>query len=100
MATAKAGMDSSREKNQRVWIWVEEAIPTLEETIVDIKLTVVNELIDATLLRTSDAEQVIRKANQQYSKYLWQAVPGERTGEFVVQGDLRDAPSRDVHRGR
>jgi len=92
METAKAS--TFLEKNGRVWIWVEEAIPTLEETIADVKLTLVNELIDATILSTSDAEQVTRKANQQYSKYLWRAEPCERTGEFVVQGELPRDPSR------
>jgi hypothetical protein len=71
------------------WIWVEEAIPTLEETLVEIKLTLVYELLDATILQTSAAEQVTQKANQKYPNYLWQAVPCQRTGEFVVQGDLR-----------
>ena len=89
MKTAKASAGSVSETSGRVWIWVEEAIPTLQETIRCTKLKVVDELIDATVLRTSDAEQVTRKANQEYSKYLWRAVPAERGGECVVQGDLR-----------
>jgi len=97
MKTAKASTDTVSEKTGRVWIWVEEAIPTLEETIVDIKLTLVYELIDATILQTSDAEQVTQKANQKYPKYLWRTVPCERTGEFVVQGNLRADPSQPSH---
>jgi len=99
MKTAEASTDNTCEKTGRVWIWVEEAIPTfVEKTLKDIKLTVVNELIDATILQSTGAELVTRKASQQYSKYLWQAVPGKRTGEFVVQGDLRADESRHVER--
>lgn len=100
MKAAKASTDSSCEKTGRVWIWVKKEIPNLKEipilkeAIVDIKLVVVDELIDATILRTSDAEQVTQRANQQHSKYLWRAVPAKRTGKFVVQGDLRANSSR------
>ena len=89
MKTARASSDSYSEKTGRAWIWVKEDTPILEETIVEIKLTVVNELIDATILQTTDAELVTRKANEEYSKYLWRPVPCERTGEFVVQGELQ-----------
>jgi len=89
MVIAKAGSDTPSENRGRVWIWVQEAIPTLEETIAVIRLKVVDELIDATILQTNDAEQVTRKANQEYSNYLWRPVPARGTGEFVVQGELR-----------
>jgi hypothetical protein len=89
MKTARPNSDSYSEETGRVWIWVKEDTPILEETIVQIKLTVVNELIDATILQTTDADLVIRKANEEYSTYLWRSVPCERTGEFVVQGELR-----------
>ena len=92
MKTVEARTDTVSKNTGPVWIWVEEAIPTLEETLVAIKLTVVYELIDATILQTSDAEQVTQKANQKYPKYLWQAVPCRSTGEFVVQGNLRANP--------
>ena len=56
MATAKTITDNSCEKTGRVWIWVAEAIPTfVEGTLFDMKLTVVNELIDATVLQPSGA---------------------------------------------
>jgi len=90
MESAKGSTGTSSEKAGQVWIWVQEAIPTLEETIVVIKLKVVDELIDATILQTRDAEQVTQKANQEYSKYLWQPVPARGAGEFVVQGKLRE----------
>lgn len=89
MKTVEASTDTVSKKTGRVWIWVQEATPTLEQTLVVIKLTVVHELVDATILQTSDAEQVTQEANQKYPKYLWQAVPCRRTGEFVVQGNLR-----------
>ena len=64
-----------------VWIWIEtEVAPS--------KLTVVEELYDATILLTADAEQVTRKADQEYPKYLWRPVPATGTGKFVVQGEL------------
>ena len=67
MTTAAASTDTVSEKPGRVGIWVEEeAIPTLEEALVDIKLALVNELIDATTLQTFDAKQVTQKANQKY----------------------------------
>ena len=98
MTTAAASTDIVSQKPGRVWIWVdEEAIPTLEQAVVEIELTLVNELIDATTLQTSDAEQVTQKANQKYPKYLWRAVPAGRAGESVVQGDLRADPSRPSH---
>jgi len=70
---------------------VEEAIPTLEETIVAIKMKVVDELICATTLNANTAKQVTHKANQEYSKYRWRAVPTRDTGEFVVEGEARAA---------
>jgi hypothetical protein len=70
-----------------VWIWVETEVASP-------KLTVVEELVDATVLQTSDAEQVSRKANQEYSKCLWQPVPCKCAGEFVVPGELRSTNSR------
>ena len=98
MTTAAASTDTVCEKPGRAWIWVEDdASPTLDEAVVRTKLTLVNELIDASTLQTSDAEQVTQKANQKYPKYLWRAVPARRTGEFVVQGDLRANPSRPSH---
>ena len=90
METAEGSRGTSSEKTGQVWIWVQEAIPRLEETIVVIKLKVVDELIDATILQPSDAEQVTRKANQEYSEYLGQPVPARGVGEFVVQGKLRE----------
>jgi len=90
MKTAKGSTGAFSERTGRVWIWVQEAIPTLQETIAVIKLKVVDELIDATILRMGDAEQVTRRANQEYSKYRWRPVPARATGEFVVQGELRD----------
>jgi hypothetical protein len=82
-------METASENSQQVWIWVEESIPSLEESIVAIKLTLVNELIDASILDTTGAEQVTRKATQEYSKYLWRPVPTRDSGKFVVQGELR-----------
>ena len=70
-----------------VWIWV-------ETEIAPSKLTVAEELVDATVLQTADAEQVSRKANQEYSKYLWQPVPAGDPGEFVVRGQLRSNKSQ------
>jgi hypothetical protein len=70
-----------------VWIWVEtEVTPS--------KLVVVEELIDATILHTADAEQITGKANQEYSTYLWQPVPCRGPGEFVVRGQLRSNKSQ------
>jgi hypothetical protein len=79
---AKAARGRASETKGRVWIWVEESITSS-------KLTVVDELIDATILQRADAEQITRKANQEYSKYLWQPVPATRTDEFVVRGESR-----------
>jgi len=81
-------METAKSSGQ-VWIWLEESIPSLEESIVALKLTVVDELIDASILNTAEAEQVIRRANQEYSKYLWQPVPTRDSGKFVVKGELR-----------
>jgi hypothetical protein len=86
METAK---NVASESSGQVWIWVKESIPSLQDSIVAIKLTVVNELIDASILNTAEAEQVIRRANQEYSKYRWQPVPARGSDRFVVQGELR-----------
>jgi len=82
-------MGDSRE----VWIWVETEVPTTileaRPDITSFKLRVVDEEIDASTLQTEDAQKISRKANQEYSKYLWQAVPARNAGEFVVRGELR-----------
>ena len=65
-----------------VWIWVEKPVTSS-------KLTVVDELIDATVLNTADAVKISRKANQEHAKYLWRLVPIRKSGTFVVQGNPR-----------
>jgi hypothetical protein len=65
-----------------VWIWVEKPIASS-------KLTIVDELIDATVLKTGDAEHITRKANEEYTKYLWHRVPVRSRGKFVVRGERR-----------
>ncbi|HXJ88414.1 MAG TPA: hypothetical protein VMS18_16445 [Candidatus Binatia bacterium] len=68
-----------------VWIWVMRPIASS-------KLTIVDELIDATILKAADAEQITRKANAKYRSYLWQPVPIRKQGRFVVRGERRAAP--------
>jgi hypothetical protein len=82
-------MGDSRE----AWIWVEVEVPTTilnaHPDITSFKLRVVDEIIDASTLQTEDAEKISRKANQDYSRYLWKLVPARNAGEFVVRGELR-----------
>jgi hypothetical protein len=96
METARASIGSTSKISGQVWIWVEESIPSLEESIVPLKLIIVNELLDASILDATGAEQVTRKANEEYSKYLWQPVPTRDPGKFVVRGELRPDPSRHL----
>ena len=65
-----------------VWIWVEEPVSSS-------KLTVVDELIDATVLDMADAVDISRKANQVHKQYLWLLVPVRKLGTYVVQGNPR-----------
>jgi len=65
-----------------VWIWVEKPIASS-------KLTIVDELIDATVLKRADADQITNKANEKYPKYLWHRVAVRSRGEFVVLGERR-----------
>ena len=65
-----------------VWIWVKKPVASSTLTIVD-------ELIDATVLRTADAEQICRKANAKYGNFLWQPVPTRQEGKVVVRGERR-----------
>lgn len=67
--------------SRRAWIWVEKADSP--------KLMVVDELIDATLLKSSDAELVCRRANEKFGSYRWNPVPARVAGQFVVQGEQR-----------
>ena len=67
-----------------VWIWFEDQIDPP-------KLMIVDELIDATVLKTADAEHLSRKANETYTKYLWHPAPTRSPGKFVVRGQPRDA---------
>jgi hypothetical protein len=67
-----------------VWIWVEKPIASS-------KLTIVDELIDATVLKTADAEQIAHKANEEYPKYRWHRVAARSRGKFVVGGERRAA---------
>jgi ribosome-binding protein aMBF1 (putative translation factor) len=87
MQTAKVDSGSASEMRDRVWIWIEE--PDKFHS----RLTVVNELVDATTLQATDAEKITHRANQEYSKYLWQPVPTGAADEFVVRGDVRADPS-------
>jgi hypothetical protein len=66
----------------KVWIWVEKPIASSELKIVD-------ELIDATVLKTAEAEQIAHKANEEHPKYLWHRVPVRSRGKFVVRGERR-----------
>jgi hypothetical protein len=65
-----------------VWIWVEKPIASS-------KLTIVDELIDATTLKTGDADYITLKANEKYPKYLWHRVAVRSRGKFVVRGARR-----------
>jgi hypothetical protein len=65
-----------------VWIWVEKPIATS-------KLTIVDELIDATVLKAGDADHITLKANDKYPKYLWHRVAVRSRGKFVVRGERR-----------
>ena len=81
-------MGSPRE----VWIWVETEAPTsiqADPDITSFPILVVDEAVDASTLQQEDAEKITRKANQEYSKYLWQPMPCRHAGEFVVRGELR-----------
>ena len=78
--------------SSEVWIWVETEEGTQAGGVLSItpsKLVVVEELVDATILQTADAELITGKANQEYSNYLWQPVLARDPGEFVVRGQLR-----------
>jgi hypothetical protein len=66
----------------KVWIWVERPIASS-------KLTMVDELIDATVLKRADAEQIAQKANEVHPKYQWRRVPVRARGKFVVRGERR-----------
>jgi hypothetical protein len=65
-----------------VWIWVEKPIASS-------KLTIVDELIDATVLKKADAEQITQKATEEYPKYRWHRVAARNRGKFVVRGERR-----------
>lgn len=69
-----------------VWIWVEQPIASS-------KLTIVDELIDATVLKTEDAQLIARKANEDYNQYLWYPAACRERGAFVVRGERRDNPA-------
>jgi hypothetical protein len=72
-----------------VWIWVREPIASS-------KLTIVDELIDATVLTTADAQQISRKANKKHAKFVWRPVPVRSPrGQFVVRGQPRDRGAVD-----
>lgn len=65
-----------------VWIWV-------RKTLTSSKLMIVDDLVDATVLETSAAEQISRKAKAKYRNYLWQTVPVREQGKVVVRGERR-----------
>ena len=68
----------------QVWIWVQEPIVSSKSTLVD-------ELIDATVLKTVDAQLMTHKANESCAQYLWHFAPCRKA--FVVQGKRRDNPA-------
>jgi hypothetical protein len=70
----------------KVWVWVEKPIASS-------KLTIVDELIDATVLKRADAEQITQKANEEYPKYLWHRVAVWTRGKFVARGERRGVVS-------
>lgn len=83
MKVEKEEMEVAQHRGAEVWIWVERPIESS-------KLTVVDELIDATELKTEDAELITRKANQDYAQYAWCPTPCRKRGIFVVRGERRD----------
>lgn len=79
-------MELQKHRVGEVWIWVEEPIGSS-------KLTIVDELIDATELKTEDAQLITRKANKDYAQYAWCPIRCRKRGVFVVRGERRDNPA-------